>query len=32
MELKQLEGFVKVVELESFSKAAQSLYLTQPTI
>lgn len=32
MELKQLEGFVKVVELESFSKAAQALYLTQPTI
>lgn len=32
MELKQLEGFVKVVELESFSKAAKSLYLTQPTI
>lgn len=32
MELKQLEGFVKVVEFESFSKAAQSLYLTQPTI
>ncbi|MDK2807433.1 MAG: LysR family transcriptional regulator, transcriptional activator of the cysJI operon [Clostridiales bacterium] len=32
MELKQLEGFVKVVEMESFSKAAQALYLTQPTI
>ncbi|MFA9464835.1 MAG: selenium metabolism-associated LysR family transcriptional regulator [Velocimicrobium sp.] len=32
MELKQLEGFVKVVELESFSKAAHALYLTQPTI
>ena len=32
MELKQLEGFVKVVELESFSKAAEALYLTQPTI
>ena len=32
MELKQLEAFVKVVELQSFSKAAQALYLTQPTI
>ena len=32
MELKQLEAFVKVVELQSFSKAAQALFLTQPTI
>lgn len=32
MELKQLEAFVKVVELRSFSKAAKSLHLTQPTI
>jgi len=32
VDFKQLEGFVKVVELESFSKAAQALYLTQPTI
>lgn len=32
MELKQLEAFVNVVELQSFSKAAQKLYLTQPTI
>lgn len=32
MELKQLEAFVKVVELQSFSKAAEKLYLTQPTI
>ncbi len=32
MELKQLEAFVKVVELQSFSKAAERLYLTQPTI
>lgn len=32
MELRQLEAFVKVVELQSFSKAAKSLYLTQPTI
>lgn len=32
MELKQLEAFVNVVELQSFSKAAEKLYLTQPTI
>ncbi len=32
MELKQLEAFVKVVELQGFSKAAKTLYLTQPTI
>lgn len=32
MELKQLEAFVKVVELRSFSKAAEQMYLTQPTI
>lgn len=32
MELKQLEAFVKVVELQSFSKAAEKLFLTQPTI
>lgn len=32
MELKQLEAFVKVVELQSFSQAAKMLYLTQPTI
>lgn len=32
MELKQLEAFVKVVELQSFSQAAKKLYLTQPTI
>lgn len=32
MELRQLEAFVKVVELQSFSKAAKSLFLTQPTI
>lgn len=30
--MRQLEAFVKVVELQSFSKAAKSLYLTQPTI
>lgn len=32
MELKQLEAFVMVVELRSFSKAAEKLYLTQPTV
>lgn len=32
MELRQLEAFVRVVELQSFSKAAKVLYLTQPTI
>lgn len=32
MELKQLEAFVSVVELKSFSKAANKLFLTQPTI
>jgi DNA-binding transcriptional LysR family regulator len=32
MELRQLEAFVKVVELQSFSKAAKNLFLTQPTV
>lgn len=32
MEFRQLETFVQVVQLESFSKAAQQLYLTQPTV
>lgn len=32
MDFKQLEAFVYVVKLKSFSKAAQHLYLTQPTI
>lgn len=32
MELKQLEAFVNVVELQSFSKAAKVIYLTQPTV
>ena len=30
--MRQLEAFAKVVELQSFSRAAKSLYLTQPTI
>lgn len=32
MDFKQLETFVQVVNLESFSKAAEKLFLTQPTI
>ena len=32
MEFRQLEVFVKVVETKSFSKAAEALYLSQPTI
>ena len=32
MNLKQLEAFVEVAEKNSFSKAAKSLYLTQPTV
>ena len=32
MDLRQLEIFVKVAEFGSFSKAAEALYLTQPTV
>lgn len=32
MQFKQLEVFVQVARLKSFSKAADALYLTQPTI
>lgn len=32
MDFKQLEAFVQVVRLGSFSKAAKALYLTQPTV
>lgn len=32
MELRYLEIFCKVVELGSFSKAAERMYLTQPTV
>src|SRR6202158_2765253 len=32
MDLRQLEIFVKVAELKSFSKAAEALFLTQPTV
>ena len=32
MDLRQLEVFAKVYELRSFSRAAQALFLTQPTV
>jgi len=32
VELKQLEAFVNVYELQSFSKAAQRMYISQPSI
>jgi len=32
MNLKQLETFVKVADLRSFSRAADALFLTQPTV
>jgi DNA-binding transcriptional LysR family regulator len=32
MDLRHLETFLKVAELKSFTKAAEELYLTQPTI
>lgn len=32
MDFKQLESFVTIAKLRSFSKAAEKLYLTQPTI
>lgn len=32
MQLKQLEVFVQVAKLKSFSRAAEALYLTQPTV
>lgn len=32
MDVRQLEIFVKVAELGSFSKAAEALFLTQPTV
>lgn len=32
MDFKQLESFVNIAKLKSFSKAADKLYLTQPTI
>lgn len=32
MDLRQLEIFCKVIELGSFSKAGEAIYLTQPTI
>ncbi len=32
MDLKHFETFLKIAELKSFTKAAEELYLTQPTI
>ena len=32
MEFKQLESFVAVIDAKSFSKAAEQLFLTQPTV
>lgn len=32
MDLRRLEVFVKVAELRSFSRAAEALFLTQPTV
>lgn len=32
MDFRQLETFVTVVKLKSFSKAAETLYITQPTV
>ncbi len=32
MDFRQIEAFVKVVRLRSFSKAGEALFLTQPTI
>ena len=32
MDFRQIEAFVKVVELASFSKAAEELYVSQPSI
>jgi DNA-binding transcriptional LysR family regulator len=32
MDMRHLETFVKIAELRSFTKAAEALYLTQPTV
>jgi DNA-binding transcriptional LysR family regulator len=32
MDIRALEVFCKIVELKSFSKAAEAVYLTQPTV
>lgn len=32
MDLRQLETFIEVIKLKSFSKAADKLYITQPTV
>ena len=32
MDFRQIEAFVKVIELASFSKAAEAIYLSQPSV
>ncbi|MCL2403759.1 MAG: LysR family transcriptional regulator, partial [Coriobacteriia bacterium] len=32
MEFRQLEAYIKVVELGSFSKAAKELHVSQPSV
>ena len=32
MEFRQIESFVRLAECESFSRAAQSLHVSQPTV
>jgi len=32
MDFKQIEAFIKVIELGSFSKAAEALYVSQPSV
>lgn len=32
MDFKQIEAFISVAKLKSFSKAANTIYLSQPTI
>ena len=32
MDIRQLEAFVYTVKYQSFSQAAQKLYLSQPTV
>lgn len=32
MDIKQLETFIEVAKLKSFSKAANKLFITQPTV
>jgi len=32
MDFKQIEAFIKIIELGSFSKAAEALYISQPSV